>query len=310
VTEPITGPFSEPPPPLRRPEPDVPPPPPGSWPLADARPAPPSRGEPPHVGTSVRGAGLGLSSAAIALYLVGQFGLQLLAAAVLFGTGIIDPDTIDPSRPGPVLLGFVVASQLAGLLAVLVLLRVRSVPLRPLVGPVRPIGRQIRIGAGLGLVALVASSIVVSLLVTLSGSDAEPEQLLTGDIAETPLQLALAVLAAVVLAPLAEELIFRGLLHRSLRARMRIVPATIISSAIFAVVHVDVALSQPLALVGLVLVGAVTAIAYERTGSLIVPVVIHATHNAVTIATVVVTSRFELDDLLSAHALLTRSVPW
>lgn len=254
-------------------------------------------------------AGLGLSSAAIVLYLVGQLGLQLLAAFVLLGTELIDPEVLDPSEPGPVLLGLVVASQIAGLLAVLVLLRVRSVPLRGVVGPLRPLGRHLGVGAGLGLAAIVGSSIVVSILVTLSGSEATPEQVLTGDIAETPLQLALAVVAAVVLAPLAEELIFRGLLHRSLRVRMRIVPATIISSVLFAVVHVDVALSQPLALVGLTLVGAVMAIAYERTGSLLVPVIIHATHNAVTIVAVVVTSRFDLDEL-TAVAAMARAVAW
>jgi hypothetical protein len=37
------------------------------------------------------------------------------------------------------------------------------------------------------------------------------------------------------------------------------------------VVHIDVVLSQPLALAGLVLVGVVLAVAYERTGSLVVP---------------------------------------
>ncbi|MDA3023583.1 MAG: CPBP family intramembrane metalloprotease, partial [Actinomycetota bacterium] len=103
------------------------------------------------------------------------------------------------------------------------------------------------------------------------------------------------VIAAVVLAPVAEELLFRGLLHRGLRRRLRIVPATALSSVLFAVVHVDVALSQPLALVGLTLVGVILAVASERTGSLIVPVVIHAVHNAVTIAAVVVSTRLDLD---------------
>jgi membrane protease YdiL (CAAX protease family) len=313
MSGPVHESLSEPPPPttrLRMPQPDVPPPPPGTWPLAEARLAPPLRPHGPASASVVPAAGLGLSSAAIVLYLVGQFGLQLLAASVLIGTGLLDPATLDPSEPGPVLLGFVVASQLAGLVAVLVLLRVRSVPLRPLVGPLRPLGRHLGTGAGLGLAAIVGSSIVVTLLVTLSGSEATPDQVLTGGIAETPLQLALAVLAAVVLAPLAEELIFRGLLHRSLRARMRIVPATIISSVLFAIVHVDVALSQPLALVGLTLVGAVMAVAYERTGSLLVPVTIHAVHNAITVLAVVVTSRFDLDTFASAATLLGRAVPW
>jgi uncharacterized protein len=157
------------------------------------------------------------------------------------------------------------------------------------------IGRDLRIGLGLGLLAIVASTLIVSLLVTLSGSEASPEQVLTGGLLETPLQLTLAVIAAVVLAPVAEELLFRGLLHRGLRRRLRVVPATALSSVLFAVVHVDVALSQPLALVGLTLVGVILAVAYERTGSLIVPVVIHAVHNAVTIAAVVVSTRLDLD---------------
>jgi len=147
----------------------------------------------------------------------------------------------------------------------------------------------------------------VSLLVTLTGSEATPEQVLTEGIADTPAQLALAVLAAVVMAPLTEELLFRGLLHRGLRRRMRIVPAILLSSVLFAVVHVDVAASQPLALVGLTFVGIILALAHERTGSLLVPVVIHATHNAVTIVAVVVTSRLDLD--LSARALLGGTLP-
>jgi membrane protease YdiL (CAAX protease family) len=128
-----------------------------------------------------------------------------------------------------------------------------------------------------------------------SSVEATPEQVLTGGLLDTPLQLTLAVIAAVVLAPVAEELLFRGLLHRGLRRRLRIVPATALSSVLFAVVHVDVALSQPLALVGLTLVGVILAVAYERTGSLIVPVVIHAVHNAVTITAVVVSTRLDLD---------------
>ena len=299
----------------RRPEPDVPPPPPGVWPLGPA-------GMPPEpggaaFGGAARGAGpldgpfltvppfvgIGLSFVAIGLYLVAQLGLQVIAAVVLVGSGLVDPSVLDPEEGGAGLLGIVVASQLAGLVVTLLFLRIRRVPVRPLVGPVGPLGRHLGIGTGLGLLAIVGSTLIVSLLVALSGSDAAPEQVLTGGLMETPVELALAVMAAVVLAPIAEELLFRGLLHRGLRRRIRIVPATALSSVLFAVVHVDVALSQPLALVGLTFVGVILAIAYERTGSLIVPVVIHAVHNAVTIAAVVVTSRLDLD-LVGAGVVL------
>ena len=290
----------------RRPEPDVPPPP-GTWPLAAGavrayRAAIGQRGGPAD-GRSLDAlplVGVGLSLVAIVLYLVAQLGLQLVAALLLVRSGLMDPSALDPSMldtesGGPGLLAIVVASQLAGLGVVLLFLRVRGIPLQRLVGAARPIGRDLRIGLGLGLLAIVASTLIVSLLVTLSGSEATPEQVLTGGLLETPLQLTLAVIAAVVLAPVAEELLFRGLLHRGLRRRLRIVPATALSSVLFAVVHVDVALSQPLALVGLTLVGVILAVASERTGSLIVPVVIHAVHNAVTIAAVVVSTRLDLD---------------
>jgi membrane protease YdiL (CAAX protease family) len=240
-------------------------------------------------------AGIGLSFGAIGVYLAGQLLLQLLMGIGLVGTGLIGPELLDPEEGGAALLGVVVASQTVGLILAVVFVRWRGVRLRPLIGAVQPAGRLLATGVGLGLLAIVGSSLIVSLLVSLSGSEATPEQVLTGGIADTPLQLILAIVAAVVLAPIAEELLFRGLLHRGLRRRMSLLPATVISSVVFAVVHVDVLFSQPLAIVGLVLVGVILALAYERTGSLIVPIVIHAVHNAVTIAAVVATSRFGID---------------
>jgi membrane protease YdiL (CAAX protease family) len=283
--------------PSRRLDPDVPPPPPGVWPLA------PAGGGPTGVPAGAPLAGIGLSLAAIGLYLAAQLGLQLAVGLVLVATGLLDPGALDASEVGAPLLALVVLSQLVGLGAVLLLLRRRAIPLRAVVGPVRPLRRNLGIGAGLGVLAIVGSTIVVSALVALSGSEATPDQVLTGDIAETPTQLLLAITAAVVLAPIAEELLFRGLLHRALRGRLAIVPATMISSVLFAVVHVDVAFSQPLALVGLTLVGVLLAVAYERTGGLVVPIAIHAVHNAVTILAVVVTSRLDLDLLAGMTAV-------
>jgi len=279
----------------RVPDPDRPPPPPGDWVLArtdgpigrdGAAAGSPARSR----GRLLPGtAGIGLPVAAIAVYLGGQLLLQFAIGLGLISTGLIDPEVLDPERGGALLLGVVVASQTLGLLLVLGFLRSRGIRLGPLIGPHRPLGRLVGQGVGIGLLAIAGSTIVVSLLVALTGSEATPDQVLTGAILETPLQLVLAVLAAVVLAPLAEELLFRGLLHRALRSRYALVPATAVSSIVFALVHVDVLVSQPLAIVGLVLVGVILALAYERSGSLVVPVIIHAVHNAVTIVAVVVT---------------------
>lgn len=277
------------------PRPDVPPPPPGTWPLATVQPPPPpgaSAGASPAASFGAIGVGLGLSSAAIAVYFVMQLLLQLVVGFVGLGLELLDPALLDPEASGGVgLLGLVLASQVAGLLAVLLLLRRRRVVLGDVVGSLRPTGRRVAVGVGLGIAALIGSSLLVSLLVALTGSEATAEQVLTQDLTGTPAELLLVVAAAVVMAPLAEELLFRGLLHRALRRRLAIAPATLLSSILFAVVHLDVATSQPLALAGLTLVGAVLAVAAERTGGLLVPVIIHATYNAVTIMVVVVMSR-------------------
>ena len=291
----------------RRPDPDVPPPPPGAWPLAPAPPADrggDGAGGMPEPSTSglggpVRGAGLGLASAAIAVYLAMQLVVQLVVGIVALGLDLLDPALLEPGAGGAGLLTLVVASQVAGLGAAVLLVRRRGLVLSTVVGPVRPLARHVGIGIGLGVVALLGSTLLVTLLVTLTGSDATPQQVLTEQLLGSPLELTLAALAAVVMAPLAEELLFRGLLHRALRARLRMVGATLVSSVLFAIVHVDVAASQPLGLVGLTLVGVVLAIAYERTGSLLVPIVIHATHNGLTILAVVATSRLD-PDLLPA----------
>ncbi len=292
----------------RTPAPDRPPPPPGHWPLASSEHAVPgvvSRSlRKGGIGAFSGAAGVGLSFAAIAVYLGGQLLLQLSIGFGLVATGLIGPEMLDPEGGGPLLLALVVASQTSGLLLTIAFLRWRGVALRPLVGVTRPLARLIGQGTGIGLAAIAASTLIVSLLVALTGSDATPDQVLTGGIADTPLQLLLAIVAAVILAPLAEELLFRGLLHRGLRRRLALVPATTISSVLFAIVHIDVAISQPLALVGLTVVGVILALAYERTGSLVVPIVIHAVHNAVTIVAVVVSSRFDLDLVAPAGGIL------
>jgi hypothetical protein len=79
----------------------------------------------------------------------------------------------------------------------------------------------------------------------------------------------------VVLAPIVEELLFRGLLYRYLRGRTGIVLAVALSALVFAVLHVVI---PPLLVMGIVL-----AILTERTGSLLPGIVLHATNNAMVV---------------------------
>lgn len=95
------------------------------------------------------------------------------------------------------------------------------------------------------------------------------------------LNLVLTVLGAGILAPMAEELYFRGLIHRWFWARLPGSPAlrVVLSSVIFALGHYDS--------VGVVastfFLGLLCALAYERTRSLWVTIIIHAVNNTLAV---------------------------
>lgn len=83
------------------------------------------------------------------------------------------------------------------------------------------------------------------------------------------------LVAGIVFAPLAEEVFFRGLLFPALAQRAGVFPAAAISAALFATLHFNWFGWLPIFGLGVLL-----AWSYQRTGSLLVPVFIHACHNA------------------------------
>lgn len=100
----------------------------------------------------------------------------------------------------------------------------------------------------------------------------------------------LLILAITVVAPVGEEFLYRGLLHRAVRdATRRLVPApvaiglaTVASTALFVSIH-GAPEQQTMAWVYVVF-GLVTALVYEATGSLLAPVLVHSATNAYAVA--------------------------
>jgi membrane protease YdiL (CAAX protease family) len=78
----------------------------------------------------------------------------------------------------------------------------------------------------------------------------------------------------VIIAAVFEEFLFRGVVHRVLRAWLPAWAIVAISAAIFGAVHLDPWNFMPLALTGLVL-----AASYEMTRSLTIPILLHAANN-------------------------------
>ncbi len=86
--------------------------------------------------------------------------------------------------------------------------------------------------------------------------------------------LGLTVLAA----PLCEEFIFRGLIQGGLRRSLPAWQAIGIAAALFAIVH------PPASMLPVFVLGLCTGLAYERSGSLLAPMLVHAGYNAAILA--------------------------
>jgi len=150
--------------------------------------------------------------------------------------------------------------------------------------PTSSIARRVAIGV-VGGVAMFAAQIVIGLAINaayaLSGGSLPEQAVVTEARAARGVNLALIVVTAVALAPFAEEIFFRGLL---LPAAARILgerKALVVQAAIFGLIHFAGAWNAwPLA-IPLAFVGWCNGATYLRTGSLAVPILMHATFNAV-----------------------------
>lgn len=94
-----------------------------------------------------------------------------------------------------------------------------------------------------------------------------------------PVAKTLLVIAAVIVAPIVEETIFRGFIYGVIKRFTDSYFAALCSALLFAVVHFHMASFFPLALLALIL-----CTAYERSGSLAVPMTMHALFNGSSIA--------------------------
>jgi uncharacterized protein len=135
-------------------------------------------------------------------------------------------------------------------------------------------------GVGWGILFLVVAA-VIELLQRQAGVEIrQPEFEVIRD--ATPLGKAAIWVAGVIVAPLSEEIVFRGYIFRALKARKGLLRGVVYSSALFALLHIDP--SQGLTNAGAflpILAGAgIIALAYHRSGDLWVPITAHALNNA------------------------------
>ncbi|HEY9764710.1 MAG TPA: type II CAAX endopeptidase family protein [Trichocoleus sp.] len=110
----------------------------------------------------------------------------------------------------------------------------------------------------------------------------------------------LMLFAALVVAPITEEFLFRGILLHRWGSKWGIRPAIALSSAFFGVLHSN--------LVGLFVFGVVMALLYLHSRSLIVPIVAHALNNAIASSLELFSARVHTD--ISVNTLAEFRASW
>ena len=215
-------------------------------------------------------------------------GVVLLVLLVLILTGLFvapfgnDIAVLDLGEGELTVLGGVVllvATQVSMLLvAWLLVFRPGALAALPSL-PGRDPGGALRAGLGWGLLAWLGATVVSAAsawALDLIGVD------VTTQAAEQAISLVdpwVVLVAFVIMAPIAEEVFFRGVVFNAWLREGGRRWAFIGSSALFALIHLSLVLLVPLFLLGLAL-----AWVYQRTGNLLAPIAMHATVNGISVA--------------------------
>lgn len=170
--------------------------------------------------------------------------------------------------------GLVQAGLCAAILAVLIM---RRHPIGRIMGlNAMPFGRQMAWSFFFLAASLPLMDLLSRVSISLHGGEPAPQAIV--DFArsvESPEGQMAVILFAVIVAPVTEEFLFRGFLYPALKSSLGPFFAIMLSSALFGMIHMNAQAALPLGALGFVM-----ALAYERTGSLLAPMTVHAMFNA------------------------------
>ena len=86
----------------------------------------------------------------------------------------------------------------------------------------------------------------------------------------------LSILNIIILAPIAEEIVCRGAVYGGFRRKLGVVPSVILGGIVFGLIHFNGWISLVMMFMGMVM-----CVVYEKTGSLIYPIILHMINNVV-----------------------------
>jgi membrane protease YdiL (CAAX protease family) len=208
-------------------------------------------------------------------FLVGFVGSQILIAIpiAVFSAG----EAPDTASPGIVVLGTLALG--VGLLGSAYFFASRVAPPRPWHFGLR--GTKFWPAVGWAAVGLISFFVLSAVYAALVQPDAEQTtvQDLGGD--KGTFGLVIAGLMVIVVAPVVEEIFFRGFFYRALRTRLGALSAAAIDGVVFGSIHFQFDGAEGLLILPpLMLLGFVYCLVYEKTGSLFPVIGLHAFNNA------------------------------
>jgi membrane protease YdiL (CAAX protease family) len=223
---------------------------------------------------------------AIGVFFVGN----LVIAQVVVGTIVLGVMGVGSGQPieGLPQIVATVAADVAFLGAMLVWLTWKARDWRRLVGIAFGAkgARDAAVGFGLGALLYVVVGVVVAVpLLTifrlLFGANVSPPEQIPGGLSINAKLLT--AFLALVLAPITEELFYRGIFYRSLRDRHGVFAGAVVSAVLFGASHVvdapwrDVVFLQTL----MVFTGVGLALIYERRANLVADIAAHMAFNVI-----------------------------
>jgi membrane protease YdiL (CAAX protease family) len=201
--------------------------------------------------------------------------------AAIFGWG--GPPAQPPVAYTVDFLWKVMLVQSMPVVSVLLIAQMRGARLRDLFVPARvPFFRALWLGVGLGLAAFLLSTTTSMIVLKIVGTGEGQQKLVQGfetarSIGDKGVIWAITA-SAVLVAPICEEILFRGSLYPVLARVLGRGPSAMVVSALFALAHDTYSAAPSLAVLALCF-----TIAYEYSGTLLVPIFMHATFNGISL---------------------------
>ena len=214
------------------------------------------------------------------LDLLGVAFVFLIFAGMAIASSQVKQPAVDSLAPEVLVVNIGFQFLLAGIVAVTILFRVGVIEWLGLRWPRWYLVFLIAPGAVIGMWMLFGGLQAAGFMEWLKsmGVDQIQDSVELLQKSNNPLTLSLMVAAAVVVAPICEEIVFRGYLYPILKRFSGVWVAGLCSALLFSCAHGNL-----VALLPLLIFGIVQVVIYEKTGSLWAPIAVHFCFNSASV---------------------------